>query len=498
MAAFGAKGDGVTNDSPAFSAAIAFANSLNPESTGAAGVVGVTIAVPDGRYVLHDPIQPILRPGVSIVGSSDNGAVLLVTADGAVFTWGDRENFPIGGGLSHLKVEYPSRPGTTACIVNVAHASRLRFDDLLIVNARAICSLGTAADEMASAIHVTNVRGYVNNAGGSAFTLLYGAGLFLSAVQLFVGGVEAPQIDRLSSMTTTPGTNAIQAGTAGTWDTVQVTGCFFERFFIGVQLLARPGVILSNLFIANTYFDYIRDSVISLNSESEALGGVFNVVVGNSWLSSWEGSAVESRGPGQVRGVQVQNCYIASAGKHGIVAEAGTSELLLSNTRIDGANRFDIGAAAIKLDKCDRSIVSGCVAGHDSAWSGFGWQAESGLRVTADTDRYTVTGNDFAGASSAVVLEENTSGSSLRVFLHNRESARTAGVEVPFPDSGERILNTTPRELEVHVHGGSVTEIVKNDVTIEGMKSGSIRLAPGDSFTLTYATAPTLTTFVLG
>lgn len=493
--AFGAKGDGVTDDTAAFSAAITYANTLNPSGTGAANVVGVTLVIPDGRYVINGPVQAILRPGVELVGASVDGAVLLLSYNGAAFTWGDASNIPIGGGISHVKVEYPANPGTSACLVNVYQASRLRFDDILLVNVGRVATLGASASLTASAITFSNVRGYVFNGGVPAFDLYYGAALYLDAVRIFVGGVNAPTPNRTSTMTTVAGSSVVNIGAGGSWDTVQIAGCFFERFDYGLQVAAPAGVIVNDIFISNTYFDYIATSVVNLQAQSSSSGGIFTVAISNTWLACWQDAAVKLNGPGPVRGVQITNCYIPSAGTHGILANAGATELLISNTKIDGTNRTNLNAMGIELNGSSHVTIANCIAGYDSTWAGFPWQAYNGLYVVAGTDNYTVIGNDFAGTAGGITVDTNATGSKARYVTKNRGANYAGNAAITLPASGSAWVNTTPFDVEVSLYGGTVTGIAKNGTTIAGMTAGTVRLAPGESLTVTYSVAPSTTLF---
>ena len=494
---YGAKGDGATDDTAAFTAAVNHANSLNPTGTGASGVVGITVYVPDGRYVLNGAVTPILRSGVNITGSSENGAVLLLGYNGDTFTWGGPSDIPIGGGLSNVKLEYPAAPGASARVINIYQGSRLRFENLLLVNVGMLCGLGTSASLAASAVDFIGVRGYVYNGGNPTFNCMFGAALYLTNCRLFVGGVTTPAANRTSTMTTVSGTNVVNLGGGGSWDTLHITGCFFERFYRGVQAIAPVSVVLNDFFISNTYFDYIRQDVIWLLAQSASSGGIFSVFIDNCWTAAWEGTGVTMTGPGPVRGVSINNHYVPSAGTHGINIGAGASEITINAAKVDGANRTNVNAQGILVGGGSHIKVTNCTAGYDSTWAGFPWQAYNGLYLVANLDYYVIQGNDMSGTAGGYTFEANTAGSANRTARGNLGANYAGASALTVPASGTALTNTTPFVWEVGIYGGTVTTIVKDATTITGMTQGTIRVAPGETFTLTYSATPTLTRFIL-
>ena len=489
---YGAKGDGVTDDTAAFSAAVAAANALNLSGTGAAGVVGVTVYVPDGRYRLAGPVTPITRPGVNIKGASDNGSALLLSHDGPTFTWGSATEMPIGGGISNLKVEYPSAPSAAAVVVNAYQASRLRFADLLLVNVGTLLSLGTSAALTASSVHVNDVRGYVHNGGRPVIAARHGAGLHLHAVQLFVGGVDAPAINRTSTMTTVSGTTVVDL-TTGTWDTVQITGCFLERFYRGLNLTPPSGAVASNVHIANTYMDYIRDTPIFA---APASGGVVaGITVTGSWLAAWEGDGVALNGPGVVRGVDIGACTLPSAGSHSVKVNAG-SDINIHDNLAYGSNRLDVNAMGVALFGGDHLVVRGNQVGRDSAWAGFAWQPYAGIYLVADLDYVTVVDNDVAGAVTPLGMDPNTAGSKNRIVRGNVGASYSGAAAFSLPASGVAWTNTAGTTSDIHIHGGAVTVVSKNGTNVAGMTAGMVTLGPGETLAITYSAAPAVTRFV--
>ena len=493
---FGAAGDGVTDDTAAFNAAVAWANSLNPGVVDAANVVGALIELGPKRYRIDGPVTAIRKSGVNVRGAGENATVLLLSNAGATFSIGDgTSDLVVGGGFSDMKLEYLAAPGASASVFHVEYASRLRFENLLLVNVGQLADLGASAVRFASSCEFVLIRGYVANVGRPMIDARYGAGVSLTNCRLFVGGVGAPTINRVSSMSTVAGTVVVRLG-VGSWDTVHVTGCFFERFERGVSVAAGTSVIVSNIFVTATYFDYHAREAIYLNT-SAASGGIYGVRVSNCWLASWDDAAVTLSGTGTVRGVTIEGGQIPSAGTHGINIGAAARDVKVSGVEIQGVNRTNVNASGVVVLGGSHIDVRGVTAGYDSTWAGFAWQAYAGVYVVADVDHFTVADCDMDGTAGGYTFEANAAGSTNRQAHHNRGNVGYDGyVALSTPATGATVTNTTPAAWDLHVYGGTVTVVTKNGTGITGMTSGHLRVGPGESFALTYSSAPTVTRFV--
>lgn len=488
---FGAEGDGTSDDTQAFSAAVDYANGLNPQGIDAADVKGVTIFMPDKRYRLAGAVRPVRRSGVNFAAASENGTTLLLEHNGATFTWGDSANFPVGGGVANVKIEYLSTPGGRSVVFDLAHATRLRFSNLLLANVGQLARLGSAT-LATSSIDFISIRGYTSNGGQPVIELLRGAGLFLTNCRTFVGGVVAPAVNRTSTMDSLRGTDLVDC--AGSWDTIHINGCFFERYFRGLSLTPRSGTVINNIHLANTYFDYHRDAPIYV---SAATGGIVaGLMIDNCWFASWEGDGISLNGPGVVRGVHVSNCAFPSAGTHSVKIGPGCRDIDISDCLMYGSNRIDVHAMGIAVLGGSHLRIHDNTIGYDSTWADFPWQPHNGVYVVANLDYYQVFDNNLSGAAGGLTEEAHSAGSKNRVVRDNIGTAYSGNQALKLPASKSGWVNKQGTTSTVHIHGGTVTAIAKNGTTITGMTSGTLTIQPGESFAVTYSLAPSVTRFV--
>jgi len=491
---YGAVGDGVADDTAAFSAAIDYANGRNVGVVDAANVIGTTIFVPVGRYEITSAVHPILKSGCDIRGAGNNGSVLLLSYNGATFAFGNgTSDLVVGGSVSDLKIEYLAAPGSSAVVFHIENASRISFENILMVNVGVLADLGVSAARYASALDFSFIRGYVYNGGQPMIRANYGAGLSMTNCRAFVGGIATPTADRTSVMTTASGTDVVQVAVGG-WDTVHMTGCFFERFDHGLYVSAASGVVINDIFISNTYFDYHHRQPIWLGALSGGFVGGVNI--DNCWIASWDDVGIQLVGPGVVRGVSIANTRVVSAGTHGISVGSGVLEISIADCQIAGVNRTNVNAYGILLLAGSHVTIDNVLSGYDSTWAGLPWQAYKGIGIAADLDHVTITGCDAAGTAGGFDLGANSAGSVNRLVWGNRGANYAGYTALTLPASGATVTNTTPNVWDVSIYGGTVTGISKNGTGISGMTSGSLRIGPGETFGLTYSSAPSVTRFV--
>jgi len=489
---FGAVGDGVTDDTAAFNLVIAYANSRG--GVDAANITGTTIVIPDGRYKITTTLSTITKSGCEFVGESRNGAVLLCPSDTTTFIFGDGVNTCVGGGVSRVKIEYTSAP-LAAVFARVDYGFRLRFDDLLLVNIGTLLYLGVSGTRIAGGISVSRVNGYTNNGGVALFDLRYGAGLFLTDVSVFVGGVTNPT--HPASMTTVYGTHVFKCD-VGFWDTLQAVNCLFERFDIGVACTAGANVVYQNFFFSNVIFDYLRRWCVY--AEANASGAVIGTFKFDTtcWFVSWEEDALAFIRTAGFNDNHSVSGLIPIAGKYGIKYQVDNAETnSFQNIKVNGCNRLGTVASCLQFESGSRGFTVSNVKGNNDAT--LGWTRPShGIVVAANCDEFIVNGCALEGPVGGYSFAVNSSGSSQRRAFNNIKANYAGHSAIAMPASGVQYVNTTPFVQEWNFFGGTITGgYDKNGQGLPGaLSSLHIRLQPNDNFTCGYSVAPTVRMFV--
>jgi hypothetical protein len=487
---YGAVGDGTTDNTTAFNAAIAYANSLLGSDR--ENVTGVTFHIPDGRYKISSALNPITVSGVHFTGRSRDGSVLLLASASTTFTWGDSSltRLPVGGGLHNMKIEYAA--DTVGSVVTIDYAFDTEFSDLQLVRIPTLLKMGITSSRIAGGVTVRNVHGSIANAGVPLFDLRFGAGFMMSDSGVFVRGVLPPV--HPAAMTTVTGTYAFSC-LAGSWDTIQISNSIFERFDFGMIVIPAASQIYQNFMLSNTVFDYCKRQGIYLDSTNGIISGFS---AGNRcWVMSWEDNSVQILGS-SMNDFHDMDLIIPISGK-GALSYAATNAkqnryklAVGANSRasaLAGSVYFAPGAKGFHLDSCDGN--------DDLTAAGTPWRNDWGVYVGADCDGYRITDCRFTGgAGGGYNLAANTVTSTNR-RINGNIGTGYAGY-VALSPAGSTVVTTNLSALvwDLSIYGGTVTVIAKNGTTITGMTSGSLRIGPGETFAITYSVAPSISRFV--
>lgn len=485
---FGAKGDGTTDDLAAFNAAIAYANSRT--------TVGTTIIVPDGQYLISAALNAIVVSDVCFVGSSSAGAVIIAPSGVPLFSFGNGVSpLLVGGGARNLKIKYTGTPTASSIVFRFEYSSRLNFDNLLLENICTLAWCGDSAARFASALTFSNVRGFVQNVSGfSLFNLRFGAGLFLSNNQVFVGGVVAPV--HPASMTTAANVNVINC-IDGSWDTVQGVNCLFERWDSGVVINATSGKVYQNFYFANCIWDYIKSYVFYINS---AAGGVAGTIeCANCWYASWEQAAIEIVGAGYNDNHSFSG-KVVIAGKEAVNYGLANAKSCKFDLEIGGVNRVATtsNAAMNFIANSTGFIVTNCRGNDDNTAAGFTWRAQYGVKIDANCNNYSVQNNRLTGSVGGYNIAANSAGSASRRVANNISANYAGNAVKSIPASGVRYTNTSPHVEDWSFFGGTITGgYDKNLVGFPGaLQYVNMRLQPGDTFAVGYSAAPAVVVFI--
>lgn len=561
---FGAVGDGSTDDTAAFNLAIAYANAKG--GTDRTNIIGTTILIPQGRYPVGQ-LTAIAVSGVQITGLGQmGGTVLLHSYNGATFRWlGPVNDTIVAGGLTNVRHEYLGTPGASACIVEVARANALDFSNWHFFNIACALRLGTASNATAAGIIANNWSGGCRNMDAPLIDLRYGAGFEAVGHYVFVSGVLAPPIQNATftnasavvTMTSTTGffvgqdiigtarvpaattvlsvdsatqitmsANATSSGTAylsgdmstvagrvyirgtaGFWDTCQITNCLIERFDIGISLGAGSGQVYQHFCLSNVTIDYARRFCIYAENTA---GGVINSVSSDSvcWFVSWENAAIQLiNTSGTMDDWSIQG-KVTIAGLEALSYNNTNAKRCVFSVDVGAINRLQNASGALNFVTGSKGFsVIGCVGNDDLTSLGLPFQADWGVQVGANCDEFVVTGNRMNGGTPGTPSTDrffntnitHSAGSTLRQISANGRpnyAVQLSSAPYVLPASTVAFTNTNGWAVEVIISGGVVTQIAKNGVNT-GLTSGTFIVGPGETLTPTYSVAPTALFFGL-
>ena len=489
---FGAVGDGVTDDTAAFNAAVAYANSRG--NNDAVGTAGTTIFIPDGRYKIG-PLSVITKSGCEFVGASINGTVLLLKSNvGSIFQWGNGTDYIIGGGIRSLKLEYLLQPGLSDSVVTFKLTYRTNFCDLILVNTGTFMVLGTSPTTSAGDITVNRVKGYMANIGIPLFKIISGAGLFIDNMNVFVGGVLHPIHPAL--MTTVPNCNVFNCF-YGNWDTVLVSNCTFERFYQCLAISASSGMVYQNFHFTKTIIDYHKSYVVYAFSD---LGGIVNGIRFDAtcWFVSWEADAIYLGGAGYSDDHYFAG-RVVTAGLSAVnYSLANAKNVVFDGLLISATNRNGAGVASLAFAANSSGFtVDGCHGNTDTTGVGFPWRSPFGISVAGNCQDFSVLNNRLVGSVAGYSIAANSAASVSRRVAGNA-NANYAGVSagLALAASGVGTYNTTSTVVDVYIYGGTVSGINVNGVGIGGATSGCFTIEPGQYIAVSYSAAPSFTSIV--
>lgn len=485
---FGAIGARGGDDTFAFNRCIAFANERG--SSNFNDVPGFTFGIPDGGYPVG-ALDPITVSGVEFVGSSRNGAALLLTPGTNTFTFGNGSDIVVGGGVSRVKLEYLTSPLATSAVFVFDHAYRISVSSCLTANIGVLARLGVSASRACGGIVFSGIEGSKANTSCGLYEVKYGAGLFLDSVRVFV---TTPHPVHPESMTTVDGATVFKCF-YGFWDTVQVSNCIFERFDIGLGISAASGMVYQNFYFTNTIMDYFKRWCIY--AESSAGGVIAGIRTDNtSWFVSWETECVDFLGAGYNDNHELMG-KIVIAGRAGVkYALMNSKNVTLNGMQINSVNRLGTATAAIEVAAGAKGIsILGCTGNVDTTGVGFQWRAPFGVSIGVNADEYLVSGNRLEGSTGGYSISANSYGSSSRLVSGNAKANYSGAPVLALAGPGVPVVNTTPYKVDVHIFGGVVQGISRSGHGIPNMVAGSLSIDPGESVTINYTSPPSFSAF---
>lgn len=178
---------------------------------------------------------------------------------------------------------------------DLANVSNVYLNDLQIDGCYEFMRLGHTKGG-AYNITLSNVSGYSKNRGLPFFRIVKGAG-FLMMGQSFFTNAEHPIMENVTvggaerfymeTMLTVPGTTLFLV--EGGWDTFHVIGGTYERWDSFFHFRMPAGQVFQNVRVINTIADYIRGNCITAEANA---GYVSGFKCTNAYFTAWEGRAL--------------------------------------------------------------------------------------------------------------------------------------------------------------------------------------------------------------
>lgn len=414
---FGAVGDGVTNDTAAFDAAITWGNSQT--------TYGVVLVVPPGIYKIDTGTTVAINRHEFWI--SAYGARFLHN-DNALFTWGDGNNAItyIGGGLLGCNV-YSSAPTSDQTIVKISGHNNFKMQDVQVVGVMSIGVFGTGATAKAGGVFLHNIGGSTAHSANSiAFDFAWGSGLVISSVAVNEAGVTLAAADRTSLSDALA--TAIRFG-AGDWDTARVQGTF-NQYRYGLYCVASTGIEVLNLWFDSLILDNCRTNCVLINPNA---GTVTNWKFVAPWFVCSDGHSFELAGSsGTLHNIRLVSPEWRLSGKNAFKAGSQVqAEISIDGGLEVGSNRLSSNSGvdqdAFYL-QYDGVTINDLNFGNDGQpFTGVsGNRARYGATWTADIANTSIVNCIISGATGDIQPFAYTTAQTNVLCANNRQLGATA------------------------------------------------------------------------
>lgn len=368
---FGAVGNGVTNDTTAFTKVM---SALNTN--------GKKLVIPGGTYVVNSPIA-ITRDGLHIEGDSKWTTSFLSTSLSTdVFTVS--ANFFTMEKFAFIHSGTP----TAGSVFNIT-GNNYTMRDFYIRTAyngiflNALAGVGAFTD--------FNISGYVNS------------GIFFNATD--TNGINDVWI---TNFVLNAGAGSNTTGLSGGFRILN--NCQALNFVSGDVIGGRLGISVDATF--NTlnkrpsFCKFIGVYVDSTYGQGISLNNCSDISLNDCWsASSNTGSGI---GLGVTDSVVIQNTLVMNNAQNGIISDAGTKRLQIKNCHIDGNSGVPTGTfsgISIAPNQNDFMIQGNSI----SNALGFSGSHKYGIIVNSGTsDRYIIAHNLVSGSVTTNVIDGGT------------------------------------------------------------------------------------------
>lgn len=473
---FGAKGDKVTDDTVAIKAAISYAQGLVRDGgtpTFNKQQDGATVYFPKGMYLISSTLL-VSESNIMLQGESSSASVLYAPNANFDLVKFDNISYALYNcGIRNLKFSTPGN-ATAGYHLTVAHAIYFVAENLLFNGwFGGLRIVGSGKVMFRSTIFSQETR-----APGTTTT---GAAIYLdtSTEYGYPSDIHFTDIQIMEDIAYAGYASVIVKGG---------DGIYFNNCHMHGTLLVDPvgAVPIYTLVFNSVYFDASRD--VCVNLSGNPVNGYQDIRFNNCYF---RGGVVGLRfsASRMMKSVIVNGCLFAQNQLNAIeMTNTNQSDVIITGCIFEGNNVTNDAAYG------DVKIAGTAVSISNCTFTG-GGSAGYGVTVVPGAVSAMVTDISLVNSSTAYarrILNSGT-GTVLRGILGWDVVSVLSAMTMPV--SGVATKNTSTTVWDLYIYGGAIASISKNGSDIPGMNSGSLRIAPGETFTLTYSTAPYLTRF---
>lgn len=222
-------------------------------------------------------------------------------------------------------------------------------------------------------------------------------------------------------------------------------------------------------------------------------GNVYDTLFANTWFGLSAGASglfVQGQGAGKVEGLSFVGCEFPDSADAGlIVVGSAVKNWSVTGGWSAGNTNYGIRAALGTSYFSITGHTAGNVAPRGP--NGIGIQVDGG----SASDYYQITGNNLYGNTLAGIFDGGT-GTNVRVT----DNAGASGTAVPASVTvgASPFTYTAGHSEEVHyIRGGTVSNVTQAGVSVFTATGCTLHLAPGETYQVTYSSAPTILRKVL-
>ncbi len=273
---------------------------------------------------------------------------------------------------------------------------------------------------------------------------------------------------------------------------------------------------VSNGKFYNCYFDFCARGITLRNTAGG--GGINNLAFIGGWVVGMDENGIHlPAGSGSHRNITFTDFDIILSGKNAVRLESATMDgVVFDNCKCwysnrlnptnTGNSRDDFVALAggwtminSNLGKSANNIV---VSGVPN------WQGRYGVTIAPDVGPYKFTDNIVDGFTAPTQLSVGSTttlvGNARSCRVDQNVTASGAAAinyaivgSVTAPTTATVQTNLTPFTIQMHIFGGTVSQVQHEGITIGGVAGADFILKPGETWSVYYTVAPTITRKVM-